>query len=82
MARQNAKEDQCRIGGEFDANVLALSWQSTFCELYGRRKAECHALSQTPESSQWQHFSLHGLWPINNNAATLWLLQHSQTAAE
>lgn len=62
--------DQCRIGGEFDANVLALSWQSTFCELYGRRKAECRALSQTPESSQWQHFSLHGLWPNKQQCGT------------
>ncbi|MGL6123082.1 MAG: ribonuclease T2 family protein, partial [Shewanella sp.] len=62
--------DQCQIGGEFDANVLALSWQSTFCELYGRRKAECRALSQTPESSQWQHFSLHGLWPNKQQCGT------------
>ncbi|MGL4714101.1 MAG: ribonuclease T2 family protein [Shewanella sp.] len=62
--------DQCQIGGEFDANVLALSWQSSFCELYGRRKAECRALSQTPESSQWQHFSLHGLWPNKQQCGT------------
>lgn len=55
--------NQCQIGGEFDTNVLALSWQSTFCELYGSRKAECRALRQTSQSSQWQHFSLHGLWP-------------------
>lgn len=67
---KNAKTDQdkssgnqCQIDGNFDSHILALSWQSTFCELYGRKKSECRALSKTPEASQWQHFSLHGLWP-------------------
>ncbi|PIW62985.1 MAG: ribonuclease T [Shewanella sp. CG12_big_fil_rev_8_21_14_0_65_47_15] len=62
--------NQCQIEGNFDSHILALSWQSTFCELYGRRKAECRALSQTPESSQWQHFSLHGLWPNKQQCGT------------
>ncbi|PTA48804.1 ribonuclease T [Shewanella morhuae] len=69
-ATQKSQGDQCRIGEKFDANVLALSWQSTFCELYGSRKAECHALSQTSESTQWQHFSLHGLWPNKQQCGT------------
>jgi len=53
----------CQIEDNYDSHVLALSWQSTFCELYGSRKAECRALSQTSDAPQWQHFSLHGLWP-------------------
>ncbi|GIU01725.1 ribonuclease T2 [Shewanella morhuae] len=69
-ATQKSQGDQCRISEKFDANVLALSWQSTFCELYGSRKAECHALSQTSESTQWQHFSLHGLWPNKQQCGT------------
>ncbi|SUI90946.1 ribonuclease T2 [Shewanella morhuae] len=69
-ATQKSQGDQCRISEKFDSNVLALSWQSTFCELYGSRKAECHALSQTSESTQWQHFSLHGLWPNKQQCGT------------
>ncbi|QYJ78692.1 ribonuclease T2 family protein [Shewanella acanthi] len=53
----------CQISGKFDSNVLALSWQSTFCELYGQDKAECNALSQSKNDAKWQYFSLHGLWP-------------------
>lgn len=67
---EKRQANQCQIEDNFDSHVLALSWQSTFCELYGRRKAECRALSQTPESSQWQHFSLHGLWPNRQQCGT------------
>lgn len=62
--------NQCQIQGNFDSHILALSWQSTFCELYGRHKAECRTLGQTPDSSQWQHFSLHGLWPNKQQCGT------------
>lgn len=60
----------CQIEDNYDSNVLALSWQSTFCELYGSRKAECRALSQTSDAPQWQHFSLHGLWPNRQQCGT------------
>ncbi|MGL5390269.1 MAG: ribonuclease T2 family protein, partial [Shewanella sp.] len=64
-AQERASQDanQCQRDGQFDSNLLALSWQSSFCELYGKRKAECRALSQTPQASQWRQFALHGLWP-------------------
>ena len=60
----------CQIEDNYDSHVLALSWQSTFCELYGSRKAECRALSQTSDAPQWQHFSLHGLWPNRQQCGT------------
>ena len=60
----------CQIEDNYDSNVLALSWQSTFCELYGSRKPECRALSQNSDAPQWQHFSLHGLWPNRQQCGT------------
>ncbi|PCK07888.1 MAG: ribonuclease T [Alteromonadaceae bacterium] len=51
----------CDIAGQFDSNVLAISWQSAFCELYGRGKPECQTL--TAERFDAKHFTLHGLWP-------------------
>lgn len=60
----------CQIEDNYDSHVLALSWQSTFCELYGSRKAECRALRQTTDAPQWQHFSLHGLWPNRQQCGT------------
>lgn len=68
--KDKGQVNQCQIDGNFDSHILALSWQSTFCELYGNRKAECNALSKTSESAQWQHFSLHGLWPNRKQCGT------------
>ncbi len=50
--------------GEFDHYILALSWQSAFCEIK-RKKPECR--SQTDKHFSAYHFVLHGLWPDNVN---------------
>ncbi|MEM7168983.1 MAG: ribonuclease I [Pseudomonadota bacterium] len=43
-------------------NVLAASWQPTFCATArGRTKTECRALS--PNRPEARQFSIHGLWP-------------------
>jgi len=47
-----------------DSNVLALSWQSAFCESK-RDKAECQV--RDPSSFQANNFTLHGLWPNRDN---------------
>ena len=49
--------------GLADSHVLALSWQSGFCETYGARagKAECQGNRQKEYSAN--HLALHGLWP-------------------
>jgi ribonuclease T2 len=41
-------------------NVLAVSWQPAFCEIY-RRKPECRG--QAPHRFDATAFTLHGLWP-------------------
>lgn len=51
----------CSIANQYDSQVLALSWQSAFCELRGRNKPECQ--SQNSGRFDANHFSLHGLWP-------------------
>ncbi len=40
--------------------AFALSWEPTFCEAM-RDKVECR--TQTPQSFQATHFTIHGLWP-------------------
>lgn len=51
----------CSVPDQYDSQVLALSWQSAFCQLRGSNKAEC----QTQHAARFDanHFSLHGLWP-------------------
>jgi ribonuclease T2 len=44
----------------FDYYVLALSWQSAFCE-YRSKKSECRSQKRTDFSAS--NFILHGLWP-------------------
>lgn len=73
--KEHSTKDQrqvshCQLEGNFDSHVLALSWQSTFCELNGNRKAECSDLNKTDESPLWQQFSLHGLWPNRKQCGT------------
>ena len=51
----------CSVADQYDSQVLALSWQSAFCELRGRNKPECR--SQHSDRFDANHFSLHGLWP-------------------
>lgn len=48
--------------GTIDAYVLALSWQSGFCETYGYKshKPECQS---DPGGHAAYHLVLHGLWP-------------------
>lgn len=70
LPRTPTSANQCQLDGQFDSNLLALSWQSSFCELYGQRKAECRALSHTPQASQWRQFTLHGLWPNRQQCGT------------
>ena len=52
------------VPGLADSNVLALSWQSAFCETK-RDKAECQV--RDPKSFQANNFTLHGLWPNRDN---------------
>ncbi|NQZ32825.1 MAG: hypothetical protein HRU06_16275 [Oceanospirillaceae bacterium] len=49
--------------GLADSNVLALSWQSAFCEIKPDKK-ECKV--RDSNSYQANNFSLHGLWPNRN----------------
>ena len=51
----------CSTAGAFDSNLLALSWQATYCETRGHIK-ECK-LAKRAAQKQQQQFSLHGLWP-------------------
>ena len=51
----------CQLANQFDANVLAVSWQPAFCEVRGGDKQECTTLSQARFDAS--HFTLHGLWP-------------------
>jgi len=47
-------------------NVLAASWQPTFCATQrGQSKAECK--SQTADRPDAKQFSIHGLWPDDLN---------------
>lgn len=57
--------NKCNLQQHFDSQVLALSWQSAFCELHGSNKPECKAISR--KSYAAGHFTLHGLWPNNSN---------------
>jgi len=59
--------DSCRIAGQADSYVLALSWQPAFCETRPD-KAECRITD--PGAYQARHFTLHGLWPNKKNCGT------------
>ena len=50
----------CNTAGRADSYVLALSWQPAFCETKPQ-KSECQITD--PTSYQARHFTLHGLWP-------------------
>ena len=50
--------------GDFDYYVLALSWQSAFCE-DRPNKVECR--TQTQDRYDANNFVLHGLWPNKKN---------------
>jgi ribonuclease T2 len=50
--------------GNFDHYILALSWQSAFCESK-TKKPECRTQSKKHFSAY--NFVLHGLWPNNLN---------------
>lgn len=67
----NSKEDNaqsnlqgnvqsCPIQGCADRYLLALSWQSSFCQTHPN-KTEC--IKQSPTSYDATNFTLHGLWP-------------------
>ena len=47
-------------------NLLALTWQPSFCETHGNKK-ECR--TQTTNRYDASHWSLHGLWPQPRNKA-------------
>ena len=47
-------------GGGKPGFILAMSWQPAFCELHSD-KPEC--VSETPDSFEASHLTLHGLWP-------------------
>lgn len=57
----------CRIAGQADSHVLALSWQPAFCETKPQ-KPECNI--DDPLSYQARHFTLHGLWPNKQQCGT------------
>ena len=58
-----AKQAKNKVG-DFDHYILALSWQSAFCESK-RKKPECRA--QTDNNFSASNFVLHGLWPNRVN---------------
>ncbi|MBB4197228.1 hypothetical protein CCR94_14445 [Rhodoblastus sphagnicola] len=55
-----ASSSSSQPGENGGANLLAVSWQSAFCENHAQ-KQEC--ATQTPERFDATHFTLHGLWP-------------------
>ncbi len=61
--------DSCSVSNQFDSHVLALSWQAAFCVTHSS-KPECIAIKNNPTSSEWQSFSLHGLWPNKDKCGT------------
>jgi len=63
-----ATNGSCDLQQSFDSQVLALSWQSAFCELRGSNKPECKALDR--KSYAAGHFTLHGLWPNKSSCGS------------
>ncbi|MFQ6372316.1 ribonuclease T2 family protein [Shewanella sp. YIC-542] len=59
--------NQCGLQQSFDSQILALSWQSAFCELRGANKPECQALTRSSYAAG--HFTLHGLWPNKSSCS-------------
>lgn len=63
-AQQHQDLGSCDVSvGKADSNLLALSSQAGFCQIYGYEagKPECLKLSKT--SYDANHLTLHGLWP-------------------
>lgn len=61
-----APQSETRIGQPAEGQpqyILAVSWQSAFCETKPR-KPECQ--TQTPDRFDGSNFTLHGLWPQPN----------------
>ena len=58
---------QCQTKELTDSNVLALSWQPTFCEKYDE-EPECAV--KDPNDYVATHFSLHGLWTNKKTCRT------------
>jgi ribonuclease T2 len=54
-------QGSCRLSGQADGYVLALSWQPTFCQSRQDLPKECSIDSSS--TYQAGHFTLHGLWP-------------------
>lgn len=61
VVTRTKKKSQCRTRGLYDSNILAISWQSAFCELKGVHLPECTSLN--PSRYDAKHFTLHGYWP-------------------
>ncbi|TNF69947.1 MAG: ribonuclease I [Gammaproteobacteria bacterium] len=56
--------------GKADSYVLALSWQSGFCQTYGYKQGKPECLDFPKDNYNATHFSLHGLWPNQNACGT------------
>ncbi|UOM34183.1 ribonuclease [Acuticoccus sp. I52.16.1] len=60
--RHDPPELRAGAGAASTSNVLAVSWQSAFCEIAPRR-GECRALARGRIGAAAARFSIHGLWP-------------------
>ncbi len=60
------KKKPVRKSKKHAKNLLALTWQPSFCETHGSKK-ECR--TQTTNRYDASHWSLHGLWPQPRNKA-------------
>ncbi|MBV7316329.1 ribonuclease T [Shewanella sp. NIFS-20-20] len=63
ISPQKNDAHSCSTAEQYDSHRLALSWQNAFCQLKGRKKAECKAMLFDASLPAHREFSLHGLWP-------------------
>ncbi len=65
----NNGNGSCSTTKQYGSHVLALSWQAAFCVTHAS-KPECQAIKHDPTNTEWQSFSLHGLWPNKSSCST------------
>lgn len=66
---QKQSQNACDIKNQYDSFILALSWQKGFCQ-FNQQKLECEKLKAKPNTSFYQKFTLHGLWPNKTSCGT------------
>lgn len=66
LTKNASKKKSIKKPKKHTKNLLALTWQPSFCETHANKK-ECR--TQTSNRYDASHWSLHGLWPQPRNKA-------------